>query len=310
MADYSNHVGTEEGPATDHTAARDDAATRRVLVVTGGHRVDLDAFLVAIEEICAVRGWVWAHATQPAAQRWLVPEHAGRWDAVLLHDIPGLHLKRGEEPRTVGPQPEVAEAVVKLLDLGQGLVVLHHALSAWPGWEGWAEAIGGRFQYLPGPLRDRWAPASGYRMARHTVEVVAPGHPVCAGVQPFELDDELYHAEVLADRVTPLLRTRADLDGAGFLDAHDVVRHGSSTGVTCAGRPPASDLVGWTTTAGRSPVVYLQPGDGAPTFGHPAFRRLLGNALAWVSSPAAHAAAAAAPVPVRLPAGHRVLGGT
>ena len=24
---------------------------------------------------------------------------------------------------------------MKLLDLGQGLVVLHHALSAWPGWE-------------------------------------------------------------------------------------------------------------------------------------------------------------------------------
>jgi type 1 glutamine amidotransferase len=306
-------VETEEGRATDHTRARGDAGALRVLAVTGGHRVDLDAFHASIEAICATRGWVWAHAEQPGAQRWLDPRHAGRWDAVLLHDLPGLHLKRGEEPRIAGPDPEVAEAVVKLLDLGQGLVVLHHALSAWPGWEGWAEAIGGRFQYRPGMLRGRWTPASGYRIAEHTVEVVAPEHPVCAGVEPFVLDDELYHAELLADRVTPLLRTRADLDGAAFLDAHDVVRNGSSTGVTCAGRPPAGDLVGWTTTAGRSPVVYLQPGDGAPTFAHPSFRRLLGNALAWVASPAAHAAAAAAPAPVRMPQpvlGEATLGGT
>jgi type 1 glutamine amidotransferase len=294
-------VTTEEGPEADHTGRGRGAGGLRVLAVTGGHRVDVEAFHAMLEAICAGQGWVWAHATQPGAQRWLAPEHAGRWDAVLLHDLPGLHLKRGEEPRIEGPEPEVAEAVVKLLDLGQGLVVLHHALSAWPGWEGWAEAIGGRFLYRPGRLRGREVPPSGYRIAPHTVEVVAPGHPVCAGVGGFELDDELYHAEVLADRVTPLLRTRADLDGAGFLDAYDVVRHGSSTGVTCAGRPPASDLVGWTTTAGASPLVFLQPGDGGATFAHPAFRRLLGNALAWVASPEARAAAAVRPVPVRLP---------
>jgi hypothetical protein len=42
----------------------------------------------------------------------------------------------------------------------------------------------------------------------------------------------------------------------------------------------------------------LQPGDGASTFAHPMFRRLLGNALDWVASAAAHAAAAANPVAI------------
>lgn len=273
----------------------------RVLAVTGGHRFDVEAFHLMMEAVCGSRGWTWAHAVQPGAQRWLRPELAGQWDAILLHDIPGLRLRRGEEPCPEGPESGVAEAMLALLEAGQGLVVLHHALSAWPDWEGWAEAVGGRFLYRPGWLRGRNWPASGYRMARYRVEVMAPQHPVCAGVSSFELDDELYYAPVLDDRVTPLLRSSADFDGAGFLSAHDVVRHGASTGETCAGRAPASDLVGWVTTAGRSPVTVLQPGDGPSTFENPSYRRLLANALGWVASAPARAAAAAAPVMIAGP---------
>ena len=40
---------------------------RRILVVTGGHRVAMDDFLDAIAGICSERGWVWAHSTQPSA---------------------------------------------------------------------------------------------------------------------------------------------------------------------------------------------------------------------------------------------------
>jgi type 1 glutamine amidotransferase len=272
----------------------------RILVVTGGHRVELDAFLGMVESICTERGWSWTHETQPVAQRWFRPEHAGRWNAILCHDIPGLWLKRGAEPQISPPDPDVAQALVALLDRGQGLVMLHHALSGWPGWEGWAEAIGGRFLYAPAQLRGQHWPASGYRMAEHTVDVVAPEHPICTGVDTFTVDDELYYAPVLADRVVPLLRSRADFDGAGFLSAYDVVCNGHSTGVTCAGQPPASDLVGWTTTAGRSPIAVVQPGDGPSTFAHPTFRRLLGNALSWVGSAKAHAAAIANPFEIPL----------
>ena len=41
----------------------------------------MDEFLAAIADICSERGWVWAHATQPSAQRWLTDELAGQWDA-------------------------------------------------------------------------------------------------------------------------------------------------------------------------------------------------------------------------------------
>jgi hypothetical protein len=279
---------------------------RRILVITGGHRVALDDFLGAVAAVCEERGWVWAHATQPTAQRWLTDELAGQWDAVLLHDIPGLRLKRGEEPVVVGPDPETAAHVVNLLDAGQGIVILHHAISAWPGWEGWAEVVGARFLYRPGTLRGEDLPSSGYRLDRFTISPIAE-HPITSGVVPFEVDDELYFIPVLTDRIKPLLQQDADMDGALFQDTFDEVSNGSSTGVTCADRPAdeglhgGSRLQGWTTIAGRSPVATLLMGDGPSTFAHPMFRLLLGNALAWVSSDEAHAEAQAAPFEIPLP---------
>ena len=279
---------------------------RRILVVTGGHRVAMDEFLGAVADVCSERGWVWAHATQPTAQRWLTDELAGQWDAILLHDIPGLRLKRGAEPIIEGPDARTAEDLVNLLDAGQGLVVLHHAIAGWPGWEGWAEVTGARFHYRPGRLRGEDLPSSGYRLDRFTISPVAE-HPITAGVEPFEVDDELYFIPVLNDRIRPLLEQDADMDGALFQDTWDEVTNGTSTGVTCAGRPAdaglhgGSRLQGWTTVAGRSPVATLLMGDGPSTFEHPMFRLLLGNALAWVSSDEAHAEAQAQPVEIPLP---------
>jgi hypothetical protein len=126
------------------------ARPRRVLAVTGGHSIDLEAFRGLLDDVCDQRDMTWAHSTQPAAQRWLTGELP--FDAVLLHDIAGLHLKRGEPPRAVEPSAEVRAHLTDLFTTGTGLVILHHALASWPSWEAWADAIGGRFFYAPGSL--------------------------------------------------------------------------------------------------------------------------------------------------------------
>ncbi len=280
---------------------------RRILVVTGGHRVAIDDFLTAIAEICTQRGWVWAHSTQPSAQRWLSGELAGSWDAILLHDIPGLSLKRGSEPEAVGPDAQTALDVVNLLDAGQGMVVLHHAISAWPGWEGWAEVTGARFLYRPGRLRGEDLPSSGYRIGTYNVRVTDPSHPIAHGISDFEIDDELYFAPFLTDRLTPFLDNDADMSGELFQDTFDEVSNGASTGVTCKDRGEdgglhgGSRLMGWTTTAGNSPIATLLMGDGPGTFAHPMFRSLLGNALEWVASEEANKAARDNPFAIPLP---------
>jgi uncharacterized protein len=267
----------------------------RVLAVTGGHRVDLDAFTGMLAGICAERGWVFAHAVQPAAQDWLGPRQRGAFDAILCHDLPGLVLERGTAPRPVPPSPAVARGLADLLDAGQGFVFLHHALAGWPAWPGWAEVLGGRYHYAPGLLRGLGWPDSGFRYARYTARVIDPGHPVCAGVSDFELDDELYCCPVFADEVVPLLR--ADAPSGPFRETYHEVLGAPRSGPAWV-HPPASDLIGWAKSAGRSPVVYLQPGDGPDAFGHPAYRRLVANALAWVSSASARDWAARNPARV------------
>ncbi|WP_322747067.1 MULTISPECIES: ThuA domain-containing protein [unclassified Frankia] len=268
----------------------------RVLVLTGGHRVDLDAFLGMVADICAERDWLWTHAIQPCAQAWLRPEHAGSFEALLCHDIPGLSLHRGSPPVPEGPDPQVARALVELLEMGQGLVVTHHSLAGWPGWEGWAEALGGRFHYASARLRGRMWPSSGSWVGEYSVRVAAPTHPVCAGVAEFTVTDELYCCPVFEADVVPLLRTDADLNGSRFRSAYEHVLLGERHAPDCSGHPPASDLLAWAKVAGRSPLVYLLPGDCARTFALANYRQLIANALAWVASSEAHAWARRNPV--------------
>ena len=255
--------------------------TGRLLAITGGHRFDLDALRAMIDAVCGTLGWGWDHATQPAAQRWLRPEHAGRWDAIVLYDIPGLALARGAEPQASEPSPETRSAVLALLATGQGIVALHHALAGWPAWDGWADVLGGRFLYAPGVLHGVDMPASGYRMERYRVDVATPDHPVCAGVQSFEVDDELYLCPVFEDRVTPLLTTSADVTARWMVDTYREVRYGERV---AAAAQRASQMLGWTREEGASRIVYLLPGHGPSTMQHPQFRKLLANACAWVAA--------------------------
>jgi type 1 glutamine amidotransferase len=268
----------------------------RVLAVTGGHRVDLDSFTAMLSDICIDRSWAYAHAVQPAAQQWLTPAHRGIFGAILCHDLPGLCLKRGNAPHPVGPHPSVAQDLHDLLDAGQGIVFLHHALAGWPGWPDWAEVLGGRYHYAQAQLRGVSWPDSGFRYTDYTARVLDREHPVCAGIDDFTLHDELYCCPVFEADVMPLLR--ADAPAGDFRETyHEVL--GTPRGGAPWSHPPASDLIAWATSAGSSPIVYIQPGDGSSTFADQTFRRLVGNALEWVASTRARewATARSAPAP-------------
>lgn len=260
-----------------------------VLAVTGGHRVDLAAFFDMLGHVAAERGWRWAHAVQPGAQAWLDARTPERWSAVLLHDVCGVHLRRGEPPRAVDPDPGVAADLEAMVAAGQGLVVVHHALASWPSWDRWGDALGGRFLYAPGRVRGRAWPSSGTRLAAYDVEVVAPDHPVCDGLTRFRLDDELYLCPVFEDEVVPLLRAGVAPDPTQFTSAYEHVADGPEQAPNCVGHPPGSTLIAWATSAGASPIVVVQPGDNAATFANSSYRRLIANALAWVGSAHAHA---------------------
>ena len=114
----------------------------------------------------------------------------------------------------------------------------------------------------------------------------------------FTFTDELYCCPIFEDEVVPLMRADADFDPGRFISTYEHVLVGEQAAPTSVGHPPPSNLIAWATVGGRSPIVYIQPGDSATTFAIPEYRRLLTNAIEWVASPAAHDWATANPVAI------------
>lgn len=248
--------------------------TLHTLVVTGGHPFEAEPFFAVFDALDDV---TWTPGDEPA----------GGHDVVVFYDMPGLRFTRTDPPlELLEPTDGQRATIAELCTSGTGLVFLHHAIASWPAWPAYAELVGGRFHYAPAQLDGVAYPDSGYRFdVTHTVEVLEPDHPVCAGLgTSFTLTDELYCSPVLTDRVVPLMRTTFDTaDSSQFFSADLAIRGRRETNEGWT-HPPGSDHVAWATAAGASPVVYLQFGDGPETYADPSFRRALANAIRWTAS--------------------------
>ena len=255
----------------------------RVAVVTKGHPFDAPSFFEVFD---AIEGVEWTHVEHPEALGLVEPDRAADFDVFVMYDMPGITFTRSDRPAEFLEPPDgYPEKFHALLDAGKGMVFLHHAIAGWPAWEGYAEIVGGRFHYQPAALAGVDYPDSGYRHdVTHTVEVLDPGHPIVDGVDPtFEITDELYLFPVLEDRVEPLMRSTYDFIDENFYSADRAIR-GSRNDRTGWSHPRGSNLVAWTKTVGRSPIAYLQFGDGPTTYADPTYRRILANAIRWAAS--------------------------
>jgi type 1 glutamine amidotransferase len=256
-----------------------------VLVAAKGRPYLRDPFMAMFDTLPGV---ACALVEQPAVQRLMTPEGMAGFDALVLYDMPGLDFAAPQRPGYVEPDPDFKAGLLALLDAGKGVVALHHAIAGWPAWPEYAELLGGRFLYRPGPLRGADRPDSGYRHdVTHQASVLDPAHPVATGVPAgFALTDELYLSEVFEDLVIPLLASDAVFTRDGFYSAALAV-NGKMYSNDGWVHPDGSNLIGWTKRARKSPLVYLQPGDGPPTYENPHYRRLVENAIRWVASPEA-----------------------
>ncbi len=256
----------------------------RLLVSVKGHPYPRDAFFSLFEDMPDV---AYTAVEQPASQVLMTPSHASDYDAIVFYDMPGIDFST-QPPELVPPSETFKHDFLALLEQGKGMVFLHHAIAGWPLWPEYGEIIGGRFLYLPAEVRGQWCSDSGYRHAvDHTVRVLQR-HPVTEGlVDQFSILDELYLYQVFADRVEPLLGSNFRFDRSQFYSAQRAVNGEMYT--RDAWQPgQGSDLVGWVTRYGRSPIVYLQMGDGVTAYENASFRQLLENAVRWVTSPESH----------------------
>lgn len=255
-------------------------ANQRILVSVKGHPYPRDAFFEIFE---AMEGVAYTAVEQPASQVFFTPAQAEPYDAFVLYDMPGIDFST-RPPVLVPPSESFKSEFLALLEQGYGFVFLHHAIAAWPTWPEYAEIVGGRFLYRPGPVRGRQRPDSGYRHAVSYNARVVNEHVVTEGVEPvFPIIDELYLYEVFEDAVIPLLASDYRFDRDHF---HSALQAVTGTLYSNDGweHPAGSPLVGWVKHYRNSPIVYLQMGDGVDAYSNPNFRRLLYNAVQWVAS--------------------------
>ena len=257
------------------------AENRDILLVTKGHPFEREPFFEVFD---TMEGVGWTHVEQPAAQALFSVEAAAPFDAFVLYDMPGIVFHPDRPPGFPEPDGVYQRRFLELLDAGHGFVFLHHAIAGWPAWPGYADIIGGRFLYMPASLRGRQCQDSGYRHdVTHEIRVVSE-HPVTAGIpERFTLTDELYLYEVFENDVEPLLVSGHEFVQENFYSAARVVEEGRMFSNEGWVHPRGSNLIGWTRSWGRSRIVYLQCGDGPAVYADSNFRRLIRNAVFWVS---------------------------
>lgn len=190
-------------------------ATISVLIVTGGHDFEREAFFAMFDSF---EGVTWREAQQPAANDLYTPEAARSYDVLVLYDM----------------NQEISEtqkaALLRTLKRGKGLVVLHHALASYQAWEEWRKVVGGRFYIAPTERDGKTIPASTWR---HDVDIPVriadPDHPVTRGLTDFTIHDEVYGGYEVLPRVRPLLTTDHPESGRVLAWAN---RYGNSRIVT------------------------------------------------------------------------------
>lgn len=252
--------------------------TIKALLVTGGHGFEVEPFFEMINDL---KDWdkevsiEWTHISQPMAQDYFKPEKASQFDVFVMYDMYGVTFT-GSIPRfsLQEPSEEHKRDFLNLLKSGKPFVFLHHAIASWPTWPEFAEIVGGRFHFVPGELRGRMNPGSGYRFNVHQeIDVLDTTHPIVEGFgDSFEIKDEVYMYTVLEDSITPLLRN------TNFKFIADNFNFG---GDEFKAHPEGSDLVGWTKTYDNSPIAYIMFGHGPQVYYDKQYRTLITNAIKW-----------------------------
>ncbi len=258
---------------------------KKILIITGGHPFESDSFFEVFDSFENVD---WFHEKHPEAEKFLNPEKCHDIDAILFYDIPGVELRRNSVPPVVcsDPTPEYKKNFEDLLESGQGLVFLHHAIAGWPTWERYADVIGGRFHYKPGSLHGTEFPDSGYCFdATQEIEVVDADHPICSGVpESFSITDEAYLCPIFEESVTPILRSHFNFEDSSNFYSAALAMQGEINSNESWTHPKGSSLVAWVRWEKSSPIAYIQLGDGPSAYMDSNFRKLLNNAIDWVSS--------------------------
>ena len=199
----------------------------RIAVVTGEHgfrEKDFDAVFRSMEDIDFIREDLDVFVEDPDQKE---------YETVVLYNFHRPY-----------PTDKQEKTILDLTERGQGMVILHHAILAFPEWESYSDMCGiderTDFGYFPKQTLQ--------------VQITDPTHPITEGLADWEMGDETYTMKSAGEDSTILL----------------TVEH-----------PNCMDVIGWCREYGNSRVFCLQSGHDNVTYSNPNFREVLRRGIQW-----------------------------
>jgi type 1 glutamine amidotransferase len=153
------------------------------------------------------------------------------------------------------PTAEQIDALLDRIHAGAGFVGVHAATATFVQHPNYLAMVGARF-------------AKHDPLKHFTIRIVDHTHPISAGLEDYEHDDELY--ELTGD----------------YADRSNIVplQEGIHVLAEAEGHPMA-----YVKTHGAGRVVYLASGHDARSLNHPAFKALFTRGVAWAAGTFHHA---------------------
>jgi uncharacterized protein len=214
----------------------------RVLLVTGGHGFEKEAFFKLFQDNPDLTFQAVEH---PNAYALLKAEAAKQYDVIVTYDY---GQKISDEAK--------ADFLSRLKE-GKGLVVLHHAIAAYPEWPEYWKIIGAHYYLAATNVHGVFKARSGWKEGLHfRIHVPDPSHPVTRGISDFDTHDEAYKWFDVAPECHPLLTTD---------------------------EPESNPVIAWAKTYQGARVVYIQSGHDHFAYENPNYQQLVRQAIRWTA---------------------------
>ncbi len=211
----------------------------KVAVVTGGHRFDVPNFHGLFRNLKGIDAYI-----QPLDD-FVSPGDRARdfYEVAVFYNMHREGPADENRPRWMGRPREALES---WLATGKGIVMLHHAILAFPEWEPWVNMVGvvaGSFESFSHDETMR-------------IKVADGGHPITHALSDWEMVDETY-----------------------VMDEPDSDSHLLLT----TDHPKCMTAIGWTRQYGDTRVFCLQSGHDNQTWKDENFQVVLTRGIQWVS---------------------------
>lgn len=168
----------------------------RLLILTGGHDFEEDAFFQVFRDMKGIR--YTAVQFKKDAEAKLVPESASEFDAMLFYD---MHQD---------PEPHW-NSWMELLDRGMPSVFMHHALGSYAKVPSYIDVIGARARFS---LKITAGEISTFFTHDQDmpIHIEDPNHPITQGLKDFTIRDECYRGYYVRPDARVLLTTTNPLN--------------------------------------------------------------------------------------------------